>query len=169
VVDDTPMEMAHDDALEAKQEFDEAKMLMSMAAGLNASAEVLESIGFDEAAKVASDAASRTSAAAATDIQQGLDLAMAASQWKMVADDLAEQAKAQGGAYAADARADKIEGELQKDSMSESERTTAQVQAARERATEDVLGRRAAEMGIEAKSDADLAQTLEQAARNLGD
>jgi hypothetical protein len=167
MVDDTPMEMAHDDALEAKRELDEANALTSMAAGFNATAEVLDSLGFDEAAKAASAAASSTSAAAATDYRQGLDLALAASQWKMVADDLAEQAKAQGGAYAADARADKIEDELQKDSMSQSERTTAQVQAARERATEDVLGRRAAEMGVEAKSDADLAQGLEEAARSL--
>src|SRR6266511_3145237 len=91
------MEMAHDDALEAKQEFDEAKMLMSMAAGLNASAEVLESIGFDEAAKVASAAASSTSAAAATDIQQGLDLAMAASQWKMVPMTLPSRPKPRAG------------------------------------------------------------------------
>jgi hypothetical protein len=163
----TPTEMAEVDELMATLEINQAKALFTEAAALNMGAEVLETFGFDEAAKMASTAAGDTQAAATRDLLQGMDLATAGAQWRIVADDLDQQAKAQGGAFTADAEADEAEDELKKGGLSESERTNAELDAASDRAKEAVLGRRAKELGEAAKDAAEVAQDLERAARNL--
>ena len=165
----TPTDMAEIDELMAKMEIDESKVLFTEAAALSASADILDTFGFDDAAKVAATAAAATHADATRDLIQGMDLATAATQWREVADDLKEQAKAQGGAYAADAEADYAEDELKKGALSEGERTSLEVGAAQNRATQEVLSRRAEELGDSAKTAADMAQDLERAARNLDD
>jgi hypothetical protein len=53
--------------------------------------------------------------------------------------------------------------------LSEHERTSLAVGAAQNRATQEVLSRRAEELGDSAKTAADSAQDLERAARDLGD
>jgi len=165
----TPTDMAEGDELMAIMEIEESKVLFTEAGSLSAGADILKTFGFDDAAKLASTAAAATNAEATRDLIQGMDLATAAGQWREVADDLKQQAKAQGGAYAADAEADYAEDELKKDDLSERERTDLAVGAAQNRATQEVLSRRAEELGDSAKTAADTAQDLERAARDLGD
>jgi hypothetical protein len=165
----TPTDMAEGDELMAIMEIEEAKVGFTEAGALSAGADILETFGFDDAAKLASAAAAATHADATRDLIQGMDLATAAAQWREVADDLKQQAKAQGGAYAADAEADFAEDELKKGDLSEHERTSLEVGAAQNRATQEVLSRRAEELGDSAKTAADSAQDLERAARALGD
>jgi hypothetical protein len=165
----TPTDMAEMDELMASLEIRESKALFTEAAALSAGADILETFGFDDAAKVASTKAAETHAEASRDALQGLDLALAATQWREVADDLKQQAKAQGGAYAADAEADDAEDELKKADLSERERTSLELGAAQNRATQEVLSHRAEELGDSAKAAADMAQDLERAARNLDD
>jgi hypothetical protein len=165
----TPTDMAKVDELMATTELEESKALFTEAGALSAGADILERFGFDDAAKVASAAAAATQAEATRDLIQGMDLSIAAAQWREVADDLKQQAKAQGGAYAADAEADYAEDELKKGDVSERERTNLEVGAAQNRATQEVLSRRAEELGDSAKTAADSAQDLERAARDLGD
>jgi hypothetical protein len=167
--DETPTDMAEGDELMAIMEIEESRVLFTEAAALSAGADILETFGFDDAAKVASAAAAATHADATRDLIQGMDLATAAAQWREVADDLKQQAKAQGGSYAADAEADFAEDELKKSDLSERERTSLEVGAAQNRATQEVLSRRAEELGNSAKTAADTAQDLERAARNLDD
>jgi hypothetical protein len=165
----TPTDMAEADELMAMMEIEESKVLFTEAGALSAGADILKTFGFDDAAKVASAAAATTHADATRDLIQGMDLATAAGQWREVADDLKQQAKAQGGAYAADAEADYAEDELKKDDLSERERTDLEVGAAQNRATQEVLSRRAEELGDSAKTAAESAQDLERVARDLGD
>ena len=50
----TPTEMAQHDLHEMKREIDEANMHLGMASAFNATAEVMDSLGFDDAAAAAS-------------------------------------------------------------------------------------------------------------------
>ena len=165
----TPTDMAEMDELMASLEIQESKALFTEAAALSAGADILDTFGFDDAAKVASMKAAEAHAEASRDLVQGMNLTVAATQWREVADDLRQQSKAQGGAYAADAEADDAEDELKKGDLSERERTSLELGAAQNRATQEVLSRRAEELGDAAKSAADMAQDLERAARNLDD
>lgn len=163
----TPERMAIHIAAEADREFAEAKALNAVADGLGVTAEFMDSLGFDEAARAAQLAANAERMAALKDTQQGVAYSVAATEWLTAGSDLKLQARAQGQAYAADNRADAAEHRLEDENLSEREKTAAELDAARARAEEAVFERRADELGEAARDAVDVAQMLEQGARQL--
>jgi hypothetical protein len=165
----TPTEMAKHDLHEMKREIDEANMNLGVASALNATADVMNSLGFDEAATAASAGAARANAAAMTDVTQAMTWQTAASEWQDVAHDLRDQSSAQGAAWTAGVHAAHAEDQLAGGGLSEAAKTTAEVEAARGRAEEQAYNKRAEELGDAARESADDALALERAAMRLED
>jgi hypothetical protein len=169
MTDDTPQEMAQADYAEAQREAGEAQTMFTLASGLDATAQVMDTLGFDETADGAHLAATAARMAGATDAIQALDWMTAATQWGTVADDLKQESEATGGAYAAGGRAVKAEDALATGDLDEAARTAAAVEAARSRAEEGVLHKRADDLAGSASEAAQAAAMAERAARQLGD
>jgi len=169
VVDNTPKEMAQTDMREAHREVGEAQTMFAIASGLDVTAELMDTLGFDEASKDAQQAAVAARGAGVVDTMQALDWMTASGDWGTVAVDLNQESEAQGGAYAAGARAVKAEDDLAAGGLGEAEQTAAAVEAARSRAEETVLHHRADELAGSASEAAQEAAMLERAARALGD
>ncbi len=169
MTDDTPQEMAQADLAEAQREVGEAQTMFTLASGLDATAQVMDTLGFDEAADGAHEAATAARMAGATDAIQAMDWMTAAAQWGSVADDLKQESEATGGAYAAGGRAVKAEDALAAGDLDEAARTAAAVEAARSRAEEGVLHKRADDLAGSASEAAQAAAMAERAARQLGD
>jgi hypothetical protein len=169
VDDDTPSEMQQADLREAQREVGEANANWMLASGLDAAADVMETLGFDEAATEAERAATAARADGVVDTLQAMSWMTAASGWGTVASDLEQQSAARGGAYAAGARALEAEDDLAEGGLTEAEQTAARVEAARSRAEETELHERAEELASSASEAADAAARAERAARNLGD
>jgi len=165
----TPTEMAQHDLHEMKREIDEANVHFGMASAFNATAEVMNSLGFDDAAAAATAGAAQANAAGATDVTQAMAWGTAASEWQDVAHDLRDQASAQGAAWTAGAHAAHAEDQLARGGLTESAKTTVEVEAARGRAEETAYNKRAGELGDAARESADDAVALERAAQNLED
>jgi hypothetical protein len=96
MTDDTPQEMAQADYAEAQQEAGEAQTMFTLASGLDATAQVMDTLGFDETADGTHLAATAARMAGATDAIQALDWMTAATQWGTVADDLKQESEATG-------------------------------------------------------------------------
>jgi hypothetical protein len=169
VSDDTPSELQQADLREAQREIGEANASWLLASGLDAAADVMETLGYDEAATETERAATAARASGVVDAMQAMSWMTAASSWGEVASDLDQQAEAQGGAWVAGARARSAEDDLADGGQTEAERTKAQVEAATSRAEATVLNERAQELETAAREAALEAVTAERAARNLGD
>jgi len=165
----TPTDMAKHDLHEMKREIDEANMNLGVASALNATADVMNSLGFDEAASAASAGAASANAAAVVDVTQAMTWQTAASEWQDVAQDLVGQSSAQGAAWTAGAHAAHAEDQLTGGGLSETAKTAAEVEAARGGAEEKAFNTRAGELGDAARESADDAVALERAAKSLGD
>ena len=165
----TPEHQAIHDGAEADREFAEAKLLNAAADGLGVTADFLDSIGLDEAAKAAQAPADAERVAALIDTQQGIAYSAAATEWLIAGNDLKLQARAQGQAYVAGNRAEAAEERLGDQDLSEREKTAAQLDAARAYAEEGVFERRADELGDSAKTVIELAEGMERMARQLDD
>jgi glucokinase len=169
VADDTPLEMQQADLQEAQREVGEANAKWMLASGLDAAADVMETLGFDEAATDAEAAATAARASGVVDALQAMSWMTAASSWGEVANDLDQQSDARGGAYVAGARALGAEDDLAEGGLTEAEQTKARVEAARSRAEETELNERAEELAGSAREAAEAAAMAERAARNLDD
>jgi hypothetical protein len=169
MTDDTPEELAQRDTGEAKRELGEAQAMFTVASGFDVTAQVMDTLGFGEAAADAQQAAAAARGAGIVDAIQAMDWMEAATSWGTVADDLKQQSGARGGAYAAGDRALKAEDALAAGGLGEAERTAAEVEAARSRAEEGVLHQRAEELAGSASEAAEQAAMAERAARQLGD
>jgi hypothetical protein len=169
MTDDTPQEMAQADYAEAQREVGEAQTMFTLAGGLDVTAQVMDTLGFDEAAAGAQQAATAARVAGVTDAMQAMEWMTAATQWGTVADDLKQESDATGGAYAAGGRAVKAEDALAAGDLDEAARTAAAVEAARSRAEEGVLHKRADDLAGSAGEAAQAAAMAERAARQPGD
>jgi hypothetical protein len=167
VDEDTPAGRAQADFDEGMREIVESNTQNAIAGGYDAIANAMGAIGAEDAAFDAIDAAADARQAAAVDAQQASHWMNAAVDWQTVADDLGRQAEAQGGSFAAGARAAEAEGRLRGQDLEEHERTAAEVEAARSRAEERVLDGRADELGDAAREAAGHAEWVEQQARGL--
>jgi hypothetical protein len=165
----TPGHQAIHDGAEADREYDEAKVLNLVAEGLDSTADLMQSIGLDEAARTAQAAADAERVAAFIDTQQGIAYEAAATEWLIADDELKLQARAQGQAYVAADRAEAAEHQLGDKDLSEREKTDARLAAARAHADEGVFEQRADELGDSARSVIELAKGMERMARQMDD
>jgi hypothetical protein len=151
---------------EAAAEFTEASTFYAISENVDTTAENLRSMGFGEAADVLHAEAMRESTAADIDLAQGMHLASAAGAWRTAADDLDQQAKAEGQAFVAGA-AHRQADDLLHHSPTEAQKTQLEVTSAAAGATQAALEHRAGELEHAAESAAAAAIAHEAKARSL--
>jgi hypothetical protein len=163
----TPSEMAEHDLAEARRETADAQTQFAIEKGNIAIANLMGVAGAEDAMWDAVDRAEDAHQAGAVDAQQAIHWTTAATHWQEAASDLQQQAQAQGGAYVADAQATAAEDRLHHGELDEREKTKAEVEAARSRAEEGALDRRAHELGDAAHQEAERAEFAEKMAHDL--
>ncbi len=162
----TPHDMAENDEAAAEHMRDVQAVDVAIAKGFDQMADMLDRMGFDEAAENTEDSAELAHKLAGNAKYAAETYDNAAKAWTEVEHDLSEQAKLTGEMYAAGATASGAHQTLTgAHQLTEEQRTELAVLAAKEDAASHVYQDRAAAMGKEAFDDTQHAQALEASAR----
>ncbi len=165
-----PAGMADADMAAAQQELDTGKIHGDISAALAQEATTLRELGWDEAYGQVADAAAHESSVKSQHEAVAASYTDAAHEWREADRELQESARLTGEAHVAHDRERTANEALgHPDGLSDGQKTTLELQAAREQASEPVLEHRASEVAADADHHATRAENTEHFAREYKD